>query len=278
MVPQMAGPPPPELRDKFQVIKICTLTLFFCAIGRIVASFMFSTAESAEQGESGTRFHRSASGFAPAFSLLINAVIGTFLQNDDPLFRPIYEFFTNTCLKPCHDQGMCPGGMNCLFQFTVFNAISVVFELLLPPYNWLKVPDLLQMAMSGGSAKTIGAGLTAICVIGQLLAQFVGAFIGFKCIQAARQEGITAQGGEWGQEMARPGGGAGNSWGGGPLGGGPLGGGPFGAATQGRYQGLNYGGGNDEDTNNATPERTQVGGTGQNFQVFQGSGQRLGGD
>lgn len=270
LAPPLAGPPPPELRDKFQVIKICTLTLFFCAIGRIFAGFMLVTPE-----HTGMHWHGS-SAFGPAPSLFINALIGVFLQNDDPTFRPIYECLTNSLLKPCHEQGMCQGGLTCLMPFSIFNAVSIVFDVLLPPYTWLLIPDYLAKATSGTSMASLGSALTVAAVIGAFLAEAVAAFYGFKCIQQARQGGITQQGGDWGQEMARPptSGGPSN-WGGGPLGGGP--GGPLGGADrfQGRYAGLNYG---NVDEETAAPERAQVGGTGQNFQVFQGSGQRLGGD
>lgn len=266
--PQLAGPPPPELGDKFRIIKMCTLTLFFCGVGRIFAGFMLPSSEG--EGRHGS------SAIGSASSLFINALIGAFLQSDDPTFRPIYEFFTQTCLRPCHEQGMCQGGLACLMTFSIFNAVSVVFDVVLPPYQWLMVPEYLDLALKANGTLSIGSGILAITTVAALLAEAAGAFYGFKCFQAAREGGVTATGGDWGQEMARPGGGgAAGSWGGGPLGGGPLGGGPLGGANfQGRYANLNHG--NDEE--NAQPERAQVGGTGQNFQVFQGSGQRLGGD
>jgi len=265
LVPPLAGPPPDELRDKFQVIKMCTLALFFCAISRLVSAFLFSTLSEGHGHGGGATLAAS-----PSFSLFLNVLIGAFLQSDDPTFKPIYEFFTNTCLKPCHEQGMCQGGLTCLMSFTIFNAVSVVFDLLLPPSITQLVPLYLAVATNSSGMAALGSGLAVFSMVGALLAEAVAAVYGYLCIQATRAGGVTAQGGDWGQEMTRPGGGA-PGWGGGPLGGG---GGGFLGSAQGRYSGVAGGYGNDEES--PAPERTRVGGTGQNFQVFQGSGQRLG--
>jgi len=251
------------LQSKFAIIRLCTLTLAACAIGRLVSGFMLQPAGHAEDrmGHSGS--HQLGS----AFSLLINALVGVFLQNDDPTFRGLYNFMVSTCCQPCHEQGMCQGGLTCLMPWTVLNAVSFAMGLLpLGQDSLIRIPDYLQKAMEGDHGP--GNGLLGLSLLGSLIAIFVGAFVGWRCMQQARDGGVTMQGGDWGQEMqqGRPG-----TWGGGSLGGGAS---TTQALNYGRSGNLNYAGGRDheEDTQ---PARTQA--AGGNFQVFQGSGHRLGG-
>lgn len=261
LAPPLAGPPPPELAGKFQIIKMCTITLVACAIGRIVAGFLIQ----AEAHQGTHRMSGGSSHIGSAVSLFVNALIGIFLQNDDPTFRPIYSFMTSTCCQPCHEQGMCQGGLSCLMPFAVFNAVSVICDLLLPPALWQLLPIYGNKALAGD----LGSGFLTVSLVAAVLAEAIAAYYGWRCIQLARDGGVTMQGGDWGQEMQnRP---AGGGFGGG----GPLGGGGPGQGLMGRFGGGNYAYDRQNDEEDGQPSRTQVSG---NFAVFQGQGQRLGGE
>lgn len=250
------GPPPPELFGKFRTIKTCILTLVTCALVRLVGGLML--------GEEAT------GRIASVVNLLMNALIGVFLMNTDEHFSRIYDFMMSTCCQPCAEQGLCQGGMSCLMPFAIFNAVQVVFDLLLPPQAWLELKihvdtTLIELDSGADGVKALGHALFSLSIVAALIAQVVGAYTGWTAYQAARA--IHTVPGDWGQEMRQGssfGGGGFTNWGGGALGGG--GGGRMGGRL---------GGEDDEEEGNTAPNRFNAG---HNFEVFQGQGQRLGGD
>merc|ERR1719310_1529792 len=66
---------------------------------------------------------------AGSFNLILNVLIGIFLLNDEPAFKPVYQFMMETCFQPCADR--CEGGMSCLMTWVLCNCLTVVLDILL---------------------------------------------------------------------------------------------------------------------------------------------------
>merc|ERR1719379_1836355 len=152
----------------------------------------------------------------------------------------------------------------------MFNVISAVMSL----FNGtiFQAVERIQTLLDGTNQFVLATTIWLIAVIAAFLAEIIGAFVGFKAHQAAREMGTEMIPGDWSQEMRQPaqagmwggggGGGGPTNWGGGTLGGGPGNGGGYLAGNR-----------NDDDD---VP--TRVARPAGNFQVFSGTGQRLGGE
>lgn len=231
-MPQLAGPPPPELAGRFQVLKTCVLAFIAALVLNIFTGI----------------FTGILNAIGSSLTLIFLCITGIFLMNDDDQLRPAYNFMMRTCFQPCQDQ--CPGGMSCLVSFGIVCFVSVVLDLIMGQGK-----EIYVMTSAIFSGNTGGKPLIFVVALARLLSRviavvfrIVGSFYCWKAYQDYRDMatlggGGGGGGGDWGNEQRPPSGG--QMWGGGTVGGG--------------------GGGGGQPTS-------------QEFQAFQGSGQRLGGE
>ncbi|CAK0845362.1 unnamed protein product [Prorocentrum cordatum] len=183
----LAGPPPPEVWPRFQVIKKCVFVMMACVCFQIIASIMLNMSASEVI-------------FAP-LNLVLNTVIGIFLLRDDPQVVQIYQFLATTCCSWCSEQ--CGGGMSCLVTFIACNLIMVVFDVL---FN-----HIISFFIDGFKTLTDGAqqwpnqyfgfafALYMVAKLGAFLAEIVGSWHGYKAYREAQNSGVTSSGGDWGR-------------------------------------------------------------------------------
>jgi len=224
-MPQLTGPPPPELSGRFQIIKFCVLAM----IGALVLNILVGLA---------TGILRAISS---SLTLIFLCITGVFLMNEDDQLRPAYNCMMSTCFQPCQDQ--CPGGMSCLISFGGLCLVSVVLDLL---FGQLRGIIYMTQQIVDGKTKSLIAVAHLLSIVIAIVARAFGAFYSWKAYQEYRDMAtLGGGGGDWSNDQRPQSGGGGQMWGGGTIGGGGGGGGQ--------------------------PPSTE-------FQAFQGSGQRLGGD
>mmetsp|Transcript_44904 Transcript_44904/g.88840 ORF Transcript_44904/g.88840 Transcript_44904/m.88840 type:complete len:237 (-) Transcript_44904:189-899(-) len=228
-MPQLSGPPPPELSGRFQFLKYCVLALMAALLLHILVGLLTDI----------------LSAIRSSLTLIFLVITGIFLMNDDDQLRPAYNCMMSTCFQPCHDQ--CPGGMSCLISFGALCLVSVVIDLIM---GQLQSIFTNSVALFGGKLNFLRAALFFSMLI-SLLARSFGAYFSWKAYQDYRDMATLPGGGggnDWANDQQPQSGGGGRMWGGGTIGGGGGGG----------------GGGQPPPS--------------QEFQAFQGSGQRLGGE
>lgn len=237
------GPPPPELRHRFQVIKYCVFTMMAALMVRLM---------------SGMLMDRVYGMFVSSFNLILNTVVGIFLLSDDEHLGPVYKFMITTCCSSCSEQ--CRGGMSCLMTFVLCNLITVVMEVLLNRTIEMILKGFEVVFTYGVNTSTTKAAflLYLISVTLAFVAQSIGSWHGWKAHQEAQAIGTTVVPGTWNAAQPASGGGGGwNDWGGGQLG---SGGG--GQANQVEMQ--------------DRPAQGGQAGPAAPFQAFSGQGNRLG--
>lgn len=202
----LTGPPPPELRPRFVVIKACVCAMGLAVIFRLVAGLLMNSLSQM---------------ITLSFNLILNTVVGIFLLNEDEHLGPIYGFMLTTCCQPCQEQ--CRGGMSCLMTFVLCNLITVVLDVLLSNTitKILKGVEALfypQPDSPTDAVSKVAFVLYLMSVIIALVAQAIGCWQGWKAHQQAQQDGHHVVPGEsdWGQPSG--GGGGWNNWGGGRVG------------------------------------------------------------
>lgn len=104
-MPQLTGPPTPEMLEKLSPIKYAVVGLWIAIIGRL------------------------CTGDFPLGDTMCG-VSGVFLFKDDPSFVACYRCFMSTCLAQCAGQG--GGGMACVMPFlfiSIMNCLFMTFRL-----------------------------------------------------------------------------------------------------------------------------------------------------
>jgi len=191
---QLSGPPPPELSRTFEILRMCVLSMMAGLISKFLGVILLGGAVTALLMDS--------------INLILNTVVGIFLLNDDPFFNKIYAFFLRTCCQGCADQ--CGGGMSCLMSFIICNLFTILMQVFLPSPAEGTIGQLIaefKMIFEGESSGPIaglGLALFAVGTLAAFLGQILGCWFGWKAYQAARDRGVTGQGGDW----ERSGGGA----------------------------------------------------------------------
>lgn len=199
------GPPPPEVRPRFQVIKYCVFAMMGAMVLRLIAGILLGRVDGV---------------IASSFNLILNTIVGIFLLNDDEHLGPIYQFMITTCCQACADQ--CRGGMSCLMTFILCNLITVVIDVLLNRtiesiFHGFEVVFTYGVNPSPNRVAFI---LYLLSVTAAFIAQAIGSWQGWKAHQEAQNIGTTVIPGTWGAPPPSGGGGHWADWGGGRLGGG----------------------------------------------------------
>mmetsp|Transcript_105059 Transcript_105059/g.266892 ORF Transcript_105059/g.266892 Transcript_105059/m.266892 type:complete len:239 (+) Transcript_105059:120-836(+) len=225
----MAGPFPAELDHRFRQLKRCVLAMLLSALGVIVFMPMCFNAN-------------VFSVILSSLNIVLNAIFGIWMLQQDPLIGRMYHCLTTTICQPCGEQ--CQGGLQCLMPFMFGNGITVFLNIIQPG-------DLVNVFGNIGKLfkpMEWKSGLWgfwfvfyAACVLTIYISQISGIVFGYLAYKQVRDAGVTVSGGSWTQ-----------GGGGAPARQGPAGG---------------------DDASQSAPEGRPAQ---QNFQAFGGQGQRLG--
>jgi len=247
----MIGPPPPEVAPRFKVLKNCVIALVV-ALGFKILFYVVTNHE--------MRI------FTSSLNMILNIVVGIYLFNDDPDFKPVYDFMQRTCCQGCQDQ--CPYGTGCLMTFVLVNGIDLVLTLLFIVAVSPHLRASLQPTDSSGSDSEYVGGILYIASAAiTIITQVIIVYQGMKAHQEILQSGVSALVGDYDRHdpLERAGGSSAtrSNWGAGSWGGGGS------SANRDRDR---------DDDREGAPASTGAGNNrnAQSFEVFGGQGHRLG--
>lgn len=169
--PQLTGPPPPELTGKFRQIKYSVMAMVVFLAGKVLAAALL--------------------GFdvlhvlANSSSIIISSLMGIWLLKDDPSMSQAYHFLVVTCCQLCGEQ--CPGGLNCLLPFVVYNTINVVFAILIDGVLRQVVIEGEELKEERATFVTILLWIFIVCLAGSCIAQVFAAVFGWQAYKQASQ-------------------------------------------------------------------------------------------
>jgi len=198
-MPLMEGPPPQELAGKFRCIKVCLILLIGSLLLKLVSAVMLGL------------FLFVLTG---SVNVILNAIIGIFLLNSDPLFKPIYECLVRTFCSSCADQ--CPGGLTCLCSYFFCNLITVVLNLLIgdpsdADFVYSSVKEIMVPSIwTDNIVRAVGLSIFTVSMLVGILSQLIGAVAGFRAfnqVQASASAFEQSGGGDWQQGGGGGGGG-----------------------------------------------------------------------
>jgi len=186
--PPLMGPPPAELAAKFKKLKASLYCMMFCCCIRLVCGMYFQM----------TQGHGLLDTLGSLLSLILNTTIGIFLFRDDERIGQIYGFLVRTCCQMCADQ--CGGGMSCLFNFVLTNAITLLVDLILSGLVGKLVDGFSAITQAGDPIQIFVIFLYTLALLAGLVAQIVSVVVGWQAYKAAQNigSGVTQTGGDWG--------------------------------------------------------------------------------
>uniref|UniRef100_A0A7S1AVP2 Uncharacterized protein n=1 Tax=Noctiluca scintillans TaxID=2966 RepID=A0A7S1AVP2_NOCSC len=185
----MVGPPPAELQHRFRIIRLCILAMVFSIFCQVIAGILLN---------------RLWAALLESLNVILISIIGSFLMNDDPTLGKVYQFFMQTCLQSCQDQ--CQGGMSCLLPFILCNVITAVLNIILNGVIG-NIINIFRQLSTLAPVNFVGAVIFLVASIVALTAQIVGAVYGYLAYRDARDSGVTATPGTWGNNAGAGGGG-----------------------------------------------------------------------
>lgn len=235
----LRGPPPPELRGRFVLLKYCVLCMGGSLVLDLVVGFLMA---------------KPIEMILGSLSPIMDLVAGIFLLSDDLTIAPAHHCLVTTFCQYCAEQNDCSGGMSCLLPFVFLNAFTVVWDVLFDGVLGVIVNGI-QVVLSGVQDETtndpnlptfkFAIALHVVSMLIALIAKSIAVYVGFKAFQESNS-GSSVIPGTWGNNQ-----GAG-SWAGGQ-------GGQIGQVAQGRPA--------------ETPQEARPAA---GFQVFSGEGNVLG--
>lgn len=189
------GPPPPEVQQRFVVLKYCTYVLLGSFLARIIYGLFWSAP--------GEGFNEVIS----SINLLLVGTFGVFLLRDDEQVGRIYTWLANGCCQMCAER--FGGGMSCLMPFVLVNLVTLIMDIVLSGelgqiYTGFKIlatenaPPLVSLQLA----------VRTLALASSLIAEGVGAWTGWKAYnQAVELTSGPSSGGDWAASGARGGGG-----------------------------------------------------------------------
>jgi len=178
-----------------------------------------------------------------SLNIILNAIFGIWMLQQDPTVASMYRCLTSTCCQYCGEN--CQGGLGCLMPFIFGNVLVIFFSIIQPvdfKFVFGSIGMLFNIAEWSDSLWGFKFVIYASCVIIKWASQIGGIAFGWLAYKQVRDQGVTVSGGDWARES---GGGGGSVYRAGP---------------------------GDRASSQSAPSRSNQ----NNFQAFEGSGQRLG--
>jgi hypothetical protein len=147
---------------------------------------------------SGSHCHGLLDTLGSFLSFVFNTTVGIFLFRDDEKIGQIYGFLVRTCCQMCADQ--CGGGMSCLFNFVLTNAITLLIDLILSGLLGALLDGFSAITQPGDPIQIFVQFLYTLALLAGLVAQIVSVVVGWQAYKAAQSidSGVTQTGGDWG--------------------------------------------------------------------------------
>jgi len=162
----LAGPPPPELKSRFAVLKHVVLALCVSLVLNLIVGVMTDMLMVVKI----------------SLNLIVLSLTGIFLMNTDQHLGPAYKFMMATCCQGCQEQ--CQGGMSCLMPFGALCFITLVMDVLVGHLH-----NVFKLS-SGMLSSHINNPLPVIHVLSAVIsvvARFVGSLVCWRTYGEARR-------------------------------------------------------------------------------------------